>query len=245
MLSTALSTKNVLFKSRIYPLNSEMKTALVFGATGFIGSHLLNDLLQNPLYSRVTVVVRKSLEIVHPKLITLIGDFNSLTKLKSDLVGDDVFIALGTTKKHTPNQAEYYQVDHDYPVLAAQLAQANGATAVFVVTAIGANADSKIFYTRTKGEVERDIKALGYKRTGIFEPSMIVGQREEKRSMEKALINVWNVVDRIFVGPMTRYKGIDGKDVARAMMKAASRQTEAVKIYRWKEMTELNSQPTR
>lgn len=216
-----------------------MKKAIIFGASGFIGSHLVRDLLANPDYEQVTVVVRKPLPIHHPKLKTLIGDFNTLPSLKSEITADEVFLTLGTTTKHTPNREEYYRIDHDYPVLAAKLAQENGATSVFVVTAVGANKDSNMFYIRTKGEVERDIQALGFKHTHIFQPSMIVGQREEKRAMEKALINVWKVVDSVFVGPLERYKGIDGKDIARAMMNAAQRPTDKVKTYRWREMTAL------
>ncbi|RYZ70419.1 MAG: NAD-dependent epimerase/dehydratase family protein [Proteobacteria bacterium] len=214
-----------------------MKKALLFGATGFIGSHLLSDLLADARYDQVTIVVRRKLKMEHPKLKVLVGDFNTLESLKSELVADDVFITLGTTKKHTPNQAEYYKVDHDYPVLAAKLAQENGAKGVYVVTAIGANADSKIFYTRTKGEVEHDIKSLRYERTGIFEPSMIVGHRKEERPFEKTLIKIWNVVDRALAGPLDQYKGIDGKDVAKAMLIAANAQAEPVKTYRWREMT--------
>ena len=107
-----------------------MKKAIVFGATGFIGSHLLRELLDNPDYERVIAVARKPLALSHPKLTTLIGDLASLPALKPQLVADEVFIALGTTRKHTPDEAEYYKIDHDYPVLAAEIAKANGARSV-------------------------------------------------------------------------------------------------------------------
>lgn len=216
-----------------------MKKAIVFGASGFIGSHLLIELLSDPDYEQVTAVVRKPLSVTHPKLQTLIGDFRTLPSLKAQIQGDEVFIALGTTKKHTPVRAEYYQVDHDYPVLAAQLAKENGAKSVFIVTAIGANADSHIFYVKTKGETERDICALDFAHTHIFQPSMIVGERQEKRSMERTLIHAWGFIDHVLVGGLNRYRGIDGKDVAKAMLQAARQQTEKVKIYRWREMQAL------
>lgn len=219
-----------------------MKKALLFGATGFIGSHLLKDLLKSSIYDGVTVVVRKPLsgELKnHPKLKMLIGDYRSLPKLKTELVADDVFIALGTTKKQTPDEAEYYRVDHDYPVFAAKLAKENGAKSVSIVTAIGASSDSPFFYIKTKGETERDIKALGFTATHIFQPSMIVGHRKEERAMEKVFIGAWNVVDPFFVGRMDRLKGIDGKDVAKAMLLAAQNQTDRLKIFRWREMHDL------
>ncbi len=216
-----------------------MKKALLFGATGYIGSYLLLDLLNNTDYELVTIVVRKDQGIVHPKLRTLIGDYHSLSQLKEELVADDVFITLGTTKKNTPNREEYYQVDHDYPVLAAQLAKENGAKSVFIVTAIGANSKSKIFYTKTKGDAERDILALNFEHTHIFQPSMILGSRKEYRAAEKAFIQIFRFINPIFVGKVKKYKGIEGRDVAKAMNNAAKNQTEKVKIYQWDEMARL------
>jgi uncharacterized protein YbjT (DUF2867 family) len=214
-----------------------MKKALLFGATGYIGSYLLLELLDNTDYDQVTVVVRKDLHIVHPKLNMLIGDYHSLLQLKDKLVADDVYITLGTTKKNTPNREEYYQVDHDYPVLAAKIALENGAKAVFMVTAIGANSKSKIFYSRTKGDAERDVIALNYEHTHIFQPSMILGNRKEYRASEKIFIKLFQLINPIFTGKASKYKGIEGKDIAKAMNNAAKNQTEKVKIYQWTEMT--------
>lgn len=217
-----------------------MKKALLFGASGFIGSHLLIELLNNSMYDLVTIVVRKEPGIRHPKLKTLIGDYSALPHLKNDLIGDDVFITLGTTKKNTPDASEYYKVDHDYPVLAARLAKENGATSVFIVTAVGANADSGFFYVRTKGEIERDILALDFEYTHVFRPSMLLGNRKENRSLEKVLINAWTFINPILAGKkLSRYKGIDGKDVATAMANAASHQTKKVMIYHWQDMKAL------
>jgi len=114
-----------------------MKKALLFGATGFVGSYLLDALLNSPDYDQVTIVVRKDPGITHLKLQTLIGNLDTLPSLKEKLVADDVFIALGTTKKNTPDPKEYYRIDHDYPVTAARIAKENGATSVFVVSAVG------------------------------------------------------------------------------------------------------------
>jgi uncharacterized protein YbjT (DUF2867 family) len=216
-----------------------MKKAIVFGATGFIGSHLLRDLLDGADYAQVIAVVRKPLTLSHPKLTVLIGDLASLPALKPQLVADEIFIALGTTRKHTPDEAEYYKIDHDYPVLAAEIARANGARSVFLVTAVGANAKSGVFYIRTKGEVERDILALGFDHTHIFRPSMILGQRDEDRPRERLLIAAWGVLNPLLLGPADRYRGLTGEEIARAMANAARHQTEKVRIYHWKEMAAL------
>jgi uncharacterized protein YbjT (DUF2867 family) len=120
--------------------------------------------------------------------------------------------------------------------LAAKIAKERGAKSVFIVSAIGANANSKIGYVRTKGETERDIIALDFEHTHIFRPSMLLGNRKEHRPLEKLIQKIWSVVDMILIGNLNRYRGIEGKDVARAMVKAATNQTEKVKIYEWEEM---------
>ncbi|MFZ0595981.1 MAG: NAD(P)H-binding protein, partial [Flavobacterium sp.] len=144
-----------------------MKKAIVYGASGLVGSYIVETLLNNTDYEQVIIVVRKELNIQHPKIKTIIGDFNSLPEVVKDIQIDEVFIALGTTKKKTPDEKLYYQIDHDYPVLAAKLAKENGAKAVFLVSAIGANTKSSIFYTRTKGETEQDIINQNFDHTYI------------------------------------------------------------------------------
>lgn len=216
-----------------------MTTALVFGSTGFIGSHVLRDLIASPDYSQVIAVVRKPLALSHPKLTVLIGDREALPALAPQLVADEVFIALGTTRKHTPDEAEYYRIDHDYPVEAAAIARQNGARAVFVVTAVGADAGSRIFYVRTKGEVERDITALDFDHTHIFRPSMIMGGRTEDRPAERLWIAAFRILGPLLLGPANRYRGIEAADVARAMLRAARTGSDKVRIYHWPDMMAL------
>ena len=217
-----------------------MKKAILLGASGFVGSNLLDELLDNSDYEKVTIVVRKNLNISHPKLKTLIGDYHSLPELKENIVADEIFIVLGTTKKNTPNKDEYYQIDHDYPVLAAKIAKGNGVKSIFIVTAVGANANSRNSYVKTKGQVERDIISLDFQHTHIFRPSMIMGTRKEKRQTEKSIIKLWSVINPILIGKyLNKYKGIDGKNIAKAMINSAKNQLEKVKIYQWKEMNDL------
>ncbi len=215
------------------------KKATLFGASGFVGSHLLNELLNSPDYEQVTVVVRRDLGVNHPKVKMLIGDYYTLSSLREHFVCNEIFIALGTTKNHTPNQQDYYVVDHDYPVLAAKMAKESGATSVFVVSAVGANPKSGVFYIRCKGEMERDITALNFEHTHIFRPSMIMGMRKENRPLEKVMIQIWKAVNLMLFGSLKNYKGLDGKYIAKSMMLAARQETEKVKIYQWPEMHEL------
>ena len=179
-----------------------MKKALLFGASGFVGSFILRALLDNPEYERVTAVMRKKPEIDHPKLNVVLGDLQTLPSLKSEMECDDVFIAIGTTKKKTPNEKTYYVIDHDYPVLAASLAKEMGASSVFLVSAIGADAKSGLFYVRTKGVTEHDVIALGFVHTHIFRPSIIMGDRPESRPMEKIFILACAIINPLLMGPL-------------------------------------------
>ena len=217
-----------------------MKKAIVFGSSGFVGSHLLRGLLDSPDYEQVIAVSRKNLNITHPKLRILLGDYDSLANLKSEISADEVFIALGTTKAKSPVEAEYYKVDHDYPVLAAQIAKERGAKSVFLVTAVDANPNAKFFYVRTKGETERDVIALNFEHTNIFRPSMIVGDRKENRSLfEGALMKFWPALNPLLAWKGGKYRGMTGEDVATAMIISAKNQTDKLKIHEWKEMHEL------
>ena len=216
-----------------------MKKAIVYGASGLVGSYILENLLENSNYEQVIIVVRKDLNIQHPKLKTLIGDFNSLLEVVKDIQVDEVFIALGTTQKKTPDKKLYYQIDHDYPILAAKLAKENGAKAVFLVSALGANTKSSIFYSKMKGETERDIISLNLDHTYVFRPSMILGNRKENRPLEKVFIGIFKLINPLFMGNLSRYKGIEAEDIAKAMINSANTLNEKVKILHWKEMTAL------
>ncbi|MCG6204124.1 NAD(P)H-binding protein [Rhodopseudomonas sp. HC1] len=216
-----------------------MTIALVFGATGFIGSQLLRGLLSSPDYTRVIAVTRRPLALSDPKLTVLIGDLGTLPALATQLEADEVFVALGTTRKQTPDEAAYYRIDHDYPVEATRIARRNGAHAAFLVTAVGADASSRSFYLRTKGETERDVIALGFPQTHIFRPSMLMGERGEHRPLEQLYIGLARLLNPLLAGPADRFRGIDGGDVARAMVAAARTDAPSPQIYHWREMMAL------
>ncbi len=217
-----------------------MKKALVTGASGFVGRYLTDLLLASPDYEKVTIVVRRDTGLDHPKLKTLIADFESLPQMKEAIEADEVFITLGTTRKKTPDLKDYYQIDHDYPVLATQIAKEIGAGSVFLLTAVGADAGSRTFYLRTKGETERDVIAVGMDHTHIFRPSMILGERTEFRLLEKIALKIWPLAEGLLqLFGLSKYRGISGKDIAKAMINAASQNSGKVEIYEWKRMREL------
>lgn len=216
-----------------------MKKAIIYGASGLVGSYILEALLQDDNYEQVVIVVRKDTGIRHPKLKTVTGDFHSFADTVKGIKVDEVYIALGTTQKKTPDKKDYYQIDHDYPLHAARIAKENGANTVLLVSSIGADVKSNVFYTRTKGETERDIIALDFDHTYIFRPSMILGDRKEKRPMEIVIKAIWKVINPLFIGKVNKYKGMEAKDIAKAMVKRANRPSGKIEILHWKEMQHL------
>ena len=216
-----------------------MKKAILYGASGLVGSYILEYLLRNSNYEQITIVVRKDLNIRHPKLKTLIGDFHSLPEVAKDITVDDIFIALGTTQKKTPDKKIYYQIDHDYPLLSAKLAKENGTKAVFLVSAVGANSSSAVFYTKLKGETEQDIINLDFDHTFIFRPSMILGNRKENRPLEKIFIALFKFINPLFIGKLSKYKGIEASNIAKAMVNSSNHLDDKVKILHWKDMNAL------
>lgn len=195
-----------------------------------MGSYLLQELLNDDRYERVTAVVRKPLAVTHPKLNLSIGDYTTLNTLQHRMDADEIFIALGATDR---------EVDYGYPLLAATLAKQNGARSVFVVTAVGANPRSMTAYVKTKGRIEQDITALGFVHAHFFRPSMILGKRDHYRPLEKTFMAVWPIISPLMVGGASRFRGIHAQTIAKAMHRAAQAEARPVNVYHWREMRDL------
>jgi uncharacterized protein YbjT (DUF2867 family) len=193
----------------------EARTALLVGASGLIGGFLLKRLLDAPAYARVTVWARRALDLRHPKLAADIVDFAKLQERRVE--AEDVFCCLGTTIKQAGTQEAFRRVDHDYPVALAKAAARSGAKRLLVVSALGANPRSGVFYNRVKGDMEAGVTAAGVPRTSFFRPSLLSGPREEERTGERIGLVVGNVL-----GPLLgKYRPIHADLVAAAMLAAA------------------------
>ncbi|MBS1655587.1 MAG: NAD(P)H-binding protein, partial [Bacteroidetes bacterium] len=163
------------------------KTAVIAGATGLIGNELLQQLLSNPDYAIVRILIRRPLSIEHPKLEKRLVDFTDADSLLIELTNADVlFCAVGTTnKKVKGDKVAYRKVDYDIPVRLAQLCKMTGCKTFVLVSAIGANAKSSNFYLQLKGEAEEAVKETGLESIHIMQPSILLGNRKEKRPAEK------------------------------------------------------------
>jgi uncharacterized protein YbjT (DUF2867 family) len=207
------------------------KKAVLAGASGLIGSHLLQILLEQAYYDEVVILVRKTLPLQHHKLKQLVVDLDQLLSYAEELKGDVVFSCLGSTKKKTPDLALYRKIDHDYPLLMAQIAKQNGVEQYHLVSSTGANKDSSMFYPKLKGETEADITAVGIPTLHIYRPSFLAGDRGEKRPMEKFWVVVMKLLTPLFIGGWKKYRAIKGATVAMAMYKQSLKNATGVFVY--------------
>lgn len=205
------------------------RTALIAGATGLVGSQLLDLLLSDPYYEKVIVLTRRPVQKKSNKLVNVLADFESLEAHVEQLKADDVYCCLGTTMKKAGSKDKFRQVDFTYPYEIAKLSHANGARQFLLISALGADANSSIFYNRVKGEVEKVISSIGFQCYHIFRPSLLMGSRQEKRLGEGLGKAFFKVFGFLFAGPLEKYKAIDSAKVAKAMF-AIARQNKIGKF---------------
>ncbi|OME79780.1 nucleoside-diphosphate sugar epimerase [Paenibacillus pabuli] len=213
-------------------LENHERQALVIGATGLVGGLLVRSLLQNPAYGRIRVLVRRPLELEHAKLEQYVVDWEQLEEQKDIFRDvDDLYCCLGTTIKKAGSQENFRQVDFHYPVKAAILAKEHGVSQMLVISSMGADAESRIFYSRTKGEMEEALSAIGFVSLHIFRPSLILGDRKEKRLGEQLAAHAMKFLDRWMKGRVDKYRAIQASTIARAMMNIALVQTRGNHVY--------------
>ena len=212
------------------------RTALVAGASGLVGGHLLQLLLADGAYARVVTLVRRELPARHPKLEQRVVDFGTLDAFSDIPRTDDVFCCLGTTIKTAGSRAAFRKVDHDYVVGLARLGVRAGARQFLLVSALGADPASRIFYSRVKGEVERAVRQLPgqpYRGVQIFRPSFLMGARAEVRLAERIGVPLARVLAPLMVGPLRRYRPIHAADVARAMVQIAEEAPRGPNVFEY------------
>jgi uncharacterized protein YbjT (DUF2867 family) len=198
-----------------------MATAWIAGASGLVGSELLQQLLAAPEYDRVVAFGRRPLEVTHPKLTVLTVDFAALAQAGADGRCDDAFCCLGTTIKAAGSREAFRAVDHAAVLAFAWAAQRAGAQRFFVVTAFGADADSRVFYNRVKGETEGALEVLDFSTLAIFRPSLLLGRRAHVRLGERVLAVLLWIADPMLMGRLRKYRAIEAVVVARAMMRCS------------------------
>jgi uncharacterized protein YbjT (DUF2867 family) len=210
------------------------RTALLAGASGLVGRHLLHELLTSGRYERVIAVVRKRLpdDANHPWLTELVVDFAKLGEARQRLVANDVYCALGTTIGKAGSKRRFREVDFEYPLKFAQLARGGGARHFSIVSSMGANPRSPFFYTRVKGEVEAGLRNMGWPSLTIIRPSLIGGDRRESRPFER-------LAQRLFEFAPRAIRTVPAGSIAKAMLACAAEERPGCRIVKSAEIPSL------
>lgn len=206
------------------------KTAIILGATGLTGSLLLKKLIKDDRYEAIKLFSRKKIDRMPSKVTQFVGDMLELESFTADFKADEVYCCIGTTAKKTPDKALYKKIDFGIPANAAKLSKANGIKTYAVVSAIGANAQSSIFYTKTKGKMEEAVLAEKIENTYILQPSIIAGNRQERRLGEKIGLICMKVLQPLFIGKLKKYRITKAEDIAQAMINLANSTSTKTRI---------------
>ena len=220
------------------------QTAVIIGASGLIGNHLVEQMLPDEYFSTVRVLVRRSLPVNHPKLQQAIVDFNDMDDYTDKFgKGDIIFCCVGTTQKKVKgDKIAYEKVDHDMPVNAAQIGIDNDFRKILIVSSIGANPISNNFYLRLKGKMEKDVKQFPFKSISIFRPSILLGKRNESRPGEKIGQIFMQAFSFLLIGSIKKYRPVKAENVAKAMIAESKKEGLGIHILEYHEMEKLFSQ---
>jgi uncharacterized protein YbjT (DUF2867 family) len=208
-----------------------VKTALIIGSTGLIGSELLNLLLDSKDYLKVITFVKRDTGIKHPKLTQHIIDFDKPETYKELVLGDDFFCTIGTTIKKAGSKKAFRKVDFEYPRQFAAFALQNKVRQYLIISSLSADANSGNFYLKTKGEIQDFLKDCNFESVAVLQPSLLLGNRTEFRLGEKVGAFFMKTLSFLFLGNLKKYKPIEGKTVARALLKIAQKNDTGFKIY--------------
>lgn len=194
------------------------KTAIILGASGLTGGILLDQIIKDNYYTRIKLFSRSKIEGLPNKVFQFIGDLFEIESFAEDFTGDVVFCCIGTTKSKTSDKNLYKKIDCGIPANASKLAKVNGIETFIVISAMGANKNSRVFYNKTKGEMEQAIFKQNIKNTYVLRPSLINGERNESRFLEHLGIKVFNFLNPLLFGPLEKYQSIKAETIAKAML---------------------------
>jgi uncharacterized protein YbjT (DUF2867 family) len=204
----------------------------ILGATGLVGSECVRQFAESRQFARVVALARRSLPdaLAESRVETRMVDFERLDAAAEHFRVSHIVCALGTTIKKAGSQERFRRVDHDFPLAAAHLGLRQGARHFLLVSALGANARSRIFYNRVKGDVENAIRALPYRSVTIVRPSLLLGERGEFRLGE------W--IGKLFAGIVPgRYKPVHAREVAATLLRAAEEDRAGVRVIESREIS--------
>lgn len=217
------------------------KKAVVIGATGLVGRQLVKLMLKDDQYESILVIMRRPFDIKDPKIVELlIEDFDELSNYSSRMNGHDFYCALGTTRKKAGSKEAFLKVDVEYPLTFAEIARKQrNFQRLLVVSAVGANSSSPLFYNKAKGELEDKLQVLNLKSLKIFQPSLLLGDRKEFRLFEEVAKVMSNIASFFMIGSKKNVGAIRDVEVAKSMIKVAHQNEEGFRRIKPSQMIDI------
>ncbi len=217
----------------------ELKTALVLGSSGLVGGHLVNMLMHDDRYQHIILINRSASKIDHPKIEEKIINFKQIQSEIKLIQANDVFCCIGTTIKSAGSKENFKAVDYRIPLEFAKIASQSNSNNFIVISSMGANPNSSSFYSKIKGQMEDALKKIELKNLIIVRPSLLLGDREEIRVGEKIGKVLMNAFSFLMIGSLKKYKAIEAKQVAKAMLFLANQDKTEI-IYKNDSLLAIN-----
>ena len=218
------------------------KTAILFGASGLVGEKVLLRLLSEDRYEKIKIFSRSEIPFQNEKISLTKTDFSNFGEIKQEITGNDLFCCLGTTRKKAGSQENFRKIDFDLVVDIAKAAFKNQVANFLVISSVGANAQSRNFYLRTKGEMEKEILQIPFQKTVILRPSLLMGKRKEFRFLESVGKFVFGLLSFLLIGGLRKYKPNYASDVAGVMVRLA-KVTTSKKIFEPNDINLFSNNP--
>jgi uncharacterized protein YbjT (DUF2867 family) len=212
------------------------KTVVLIGATGLIGNALLHELIQEPKVSEIHIFVRRNIDGLPEKVKQFVTDFQDLSVIKEQVIGDVIYCCVGTTRKKTPDLTDYRNIDFGINIGIAKMAKENGMPTVHLISAIGASTTARIFYSKLKGEIEEALKELHFPSCYIYQPSMLIGTRSESRPLEYLGQKLMLFFEGLRLLPKNDYHSIRVEIIAKSIIKTLGKEVEGLHTQRYQEM---------
>jgi uncharacterized protein YbjT (DUF2867 family) len=212
----------------------------IIGGTGLIGKQVIELACQDDFFTQITAVVRSPLPYKNRKINELIIDFDDLSNQLKDLKGHALICTLGTTRKVTPDKKAYRKIDLEYTLITAEMALKNGYEQIHLISSIGANEKSLVFYPALKGEIERLITQLPFKSTFIYRPSVLMGKRDTTRIIEYITQGILSLTNSLLIGPLKKYRGISANEIAKRILLEIKKNKAGLNVFESDEITVKN-----
>jgi uncharacterized protein YbjT (DUF2867 family) len=215
--------------------------AIIFGSTGLIGANILKLLNSSNEFTSITSFVRKRSDITPTKVKEIVTDFQNIEEFKDEFACDVCFISLGTTIKQAGSQEKFKEVDYTLVFNIATLCKNMDVKSVLVVSSLGADPNSSVFYSRIKGEMERDVSKMELNSLYFFRPSLLLGDRKDFRIGEKVGEVISGTFSFFFVGGLKKYKPISAEIVAKAMLRISLLFKTGIHFFESDEISDLDA----